>query len=264
MSRKDFTKKDKEEFKKLKQNAQAKVRRVANKFGKNISGDIHVPKDLNDFSSKDEFKEWKQSVKDFTSRSNTDYQFVKNKHGVVASKSEIKDIAEKTKIGNEITERINKEMEKKPFISNGKVVGTVGERRLMTAKPDTGGINKMADFDFEKVTDEKHLKHKRDMATKRADESYYEFRMEKMKENYLEQVSLSLNSDADELVELMRGIPADDFYEMYNMFDEMDFAEYDSEGQYIGSDEPSNHIAKIRSYVDRYYKGKLDMDYKDF
>jgi hypothetical protein len=264
MSRKDFTKKDKEEFKRLKQNAQAKVRRVANKFGKNISNDINVPKDLNDFSSKDEFKEWKRSVKDFTSRSNENYQFVKNKYGVVASKSEIKDIVEKTKIGNEITEKKNKEMEAKPFFSDGKIVSTVGERRRLVSKPDTAGVRKMAEFDFDNIENQRVFNHKKNMAEKRAQEQYYDEMMETMKYNFINQVALSHNSDADELVKLMVQIPTDDFYEMYNMFDEMDFAVYDSEGQYIGADDPANHVAKLKSYVDRYYKKKLDMDYKDF
>jgi hypothetical protein len=264
MSRKRFSKGQEEEFKRLKQNAQAKVRRVRNKFGKDVSADISVPKSIHDFGSKSAYEDWRKNVEDFTNRGNKAYQFVKNQHGVVASKKDIQEIAEKTKIGNEITEKINEEMEKKPFFSDGKIVTTVGERRRLVSKPDTAGINKMADFDFENITSEKVLKHKREMADKRAEESYYENRMEVMKRNFINQVAMSHNSDSDELIELMKNIPADDFYEMYNMFDEMDFAVYDSEGQYIGADEPANHVAKLSSYVERYYKGKLDMDYKDF
>jgi hypothetical protein len=264
MSRKRFSKGEEEHFKKLRQNAQSKMRRVRNKFGKDVSAEIQLPKSIHDFDSKGAYEDWRKNVENFTNRGNKAYQFVKNQHGVVASKKDIQEIAEKTKIGNEITEKINKEMEKKPFISDGKVVTTVGERRRLVSKPDTAGIKEMADFDFEKIGSQKELENKREMANKRAEESYYEYRREIMKQNFINQVAMSHNSDADDLVKLMKNIPADDFYEMYMMFDEMDFAVYDSEGQYIGADEPANHVKKLTSYVNRYYKKGLDMDYKDF
>lgn len=258
-----FGKKRSQEYTRIRNNVKNKLARIQKKYGVDESELIYIP-DKKDFSSVKEFNEWTKDMKWFTSRTNKRFQYEKNEHGVVANKQELYDAKTFTDVSRKITEKINKEIEKKPFISNNVIRGTVKERRQMMAKPDTGGINQLNEFDFSKITSRRQFERKLERAEERADERYYEKRMETMKQNYINQVAMSFNSDADELVELMKGIPADDFYEMYNMFDEMDFAEYDSEGQYIGADEPSNHVSKLKSYVNRYYEKKLDFDLKGF
>lgn len=258
-----FGKKRSDEYRKIMNNVNSKLNRVKKKFGVDESDNLWLPK-KNEFESVKEYNEWKAYMKSFTNRSNLRYQYEKNQHGVVATKEEIREIETMNKIARNITDKINKDMEKKPFIVGGKVRGTVKDRRQMMADPDVGGINQIAEFDFDKIKSRRHLEKRKEMAYKRADEEYYDKRMETMKQNFIKQIELSFNSDGEELAELLRNIPADDFYEMYNMFGELDFADYDSEGQYIGADEPSNHVTQIKGYIERYYRGSLDFDLKDF
>lgn len=260
-----ITKNDREEYAKLVRNAKAKVRRTAEKYGVDISSKVNLPK-LEDIKTREEFNRIKQEAKRVTNRANTEFQFVKNPFGVVASKKEIREIERNTKKAQRIAEQKLKEIEKKPFISGGKEQGTVGQRMKQMAKPETmTGINVPKDFNFDKIRDRKQLERKREGLERRIDENYYDKKMEQMKENFVRILELSLHNDADVLVEELKKMPADDFYEMYLMFDEFDFALWDSDGIIFGREEEAmNHVSKMLTYVERYKEGKINMDMKGF
>ena len=76
-------------------------------------------------------------------------------------------------------------------------------------------------------------------------------------------ISGSLNSDADELVKRIEGIPPDDFLELYNMFLlDMDFNDWDSEQLLMSHEKAMDKVNEIHSYIDRYERGELNMDMK--
>jgi hypothetical protein len=245
----------------LVRNTKAKIKRAAKNYGIDISKDIVIPK-LSDFKTRKEFNEFKEKQKSFTSPSNLKYQFVKNEHGVVASKAELNEIKRNTKRAQEIADKLRKEAVRKPFISGGKKQGTVGQRMMQMNKPDTAGISRPPDFDFNKIRNKRDLERKKDNVEKRSKEDFFDKRMEQMKKNFIALLELSFNSDAERLIEKLEGIPPEDFYEMYLMFDEFDFDLYYT--QDFNGQSHDSQIRQLESYIDRYYNGNINMDLKSF
>lgn len=245
-------------------NSKAKIRRTAQNYGVDLSKEIQLPS-IEDFKTREEFNEWKHKQKSFTSVANRNFQFRKNEFGVVASKKEIDEIERATKKAQRIAKQLAKQAVNKPFISGGKEQGTVGQRMLQMGKPNTAGIYVPKDFDFDKVRSRKQLLDKKKNMEERSSEKFFDKRMEQMKKNFIEILEKSLNTDADELIRRLQDVPAEDFYEMYLMFDEFDFALWDSDGIIFGNhEEAMSHVSKMLTYVDRYESGKLNMDLKGF
>lgn len=239
-------------------NTKTKVKRTLKNYGIDLSNEVELPS-LESFQDRQSFNEWKNKASSFTNRANTHYQFKKNEHGVTASKFLINKIERDTKRAQKMADKLREEATDKPFISGGKEQGTVGQRLLMMGKPTTAGISRPPDFHFGKIRSYRDLEKKAKNMAERAEHGYFDRRMEKMKENFMEILSLSFNSDADPLIEKLKRVPAEDFYEMYLMFDEFDFDLYDSEGNYVDGD-----IKQLENYVDRYLAGDIDFSLKGF
>src|SRR5690625_5284905 len=73
-------------------------------LGVDLEGEIPLP-DLSEFQTRKEFNEWKELQSSFTNRANTEYQFVKNEYGVVASKREIYQVEQATKRAQRVADR---------------------------------------------------------------------------------------------------------------------------------------------------------------
>jgi hypothetical protein len=85
-----------------------------------------------------------------------------------------------------------------------------------------------------------------------------------MKVNFLEQLNEAFNSDADTLTDKIKKMPAQDFYELYLMFDEFDFNIF---YPVDGIEDDNSHLRQVNqmeSYVDRYFNGRIDMDFRGF
>lgn len=256
-----ITKNDRQEYARLVRNTKAKIRRTIKNYGIDLTNEITLP-DIESFTTREDFNAWKKQQRSFTSVANRKLQFTKNEFGVVATKAELDEIKKHTKRAQQIADKLRKEANKKPFISGGKEQGTVGQRMLQMGKPDTAGITRPPDFDFDKVRTRSQLEKKMKNMEDRSREDFFDKRMETMKENFMRLLEMSFNSDAQRLVEKLKGVPADDFYEMYLMFDEFDFDLYytqDFEGQSHDS-----QLKQMESYVDRYYSGNINMDLKGF
>lgn len=243
-------------------NTKAKISRTLKNHGIDISDKIDIPKRITDFKTRDEYNAWKQEQASFVNPNNLDLQFVTNKRGVTKSKKEINKVKRDTKRAQQLAKKLEKEAEKKPFISGGKNEGTVGQRMKQMGRPNTAGITVPPDFDFDKIVDNSQFKRKQESMEKRASDTYFEERMEKMKENFMKILELSFNSDADELVEKIRSVPAEDFYEMYLMFDEFDFDLYASDNDGGFSDD--SNIKQMETYIDIYQRGGVNFDLKGF
>jgi hypothetical protein len=256
-----ITQNDREEYKRLVRNSKAKIRRANKKYGVDLSDEVELPK-LGNFSTREEFNQWKEETRSFTNRANQNYQFVKNDYGVVASKKKIHEIENATKEAQRLAIHMTENATNKPFISGDKVQGTVGQRMMQMGKPNVAGITIPKNFDFSKVRNQQRLEQIEQNMVKRSNPKYFDKRLETMKQNFMDILQLSFNSDADELIEKLKGIPTDDFYEMYLMFDEFDFDLYSSEN--IGAIADEGNIKKMLSYIDRYYRGDIDFNLKGF
>lgn len=254
--------KDEMEYKKLVRNTKNKIRNVKNKYHKDLSDVVDLPK-LESFQTRDDYNEWKQKVKSFTNRNNLHYQFVKNEYDVVISK---KDLNEITRLRNQeirVAKAMHKKAENKPVIKGNKVVTTQGQLMKQMGRPSIGGVSIPKKFDFKKIRTERRLKEVKENAKKKSDPKHYDKRMERMKLNWMTMISGSLNSDADELVKRIEDIPPDDFLEIYNMFFlDMDFNDWDSEQLLMSHEKAMEKVNEIHSYIDRYERGELNMDMK--
>jgi len=257
-----ITKKDKAEFQRLSKNAKSKIRRTKKNYGVDVSNVVDTSKNIESFKTRKEFNEWKKSVNSFTNRGNLNYQFMKNKHGLVITKKTFQEAMRNEKIGNKYAKQKKKEFMDRPFYSNGeKQLLTVAQYQSMFKRPDILGYENPMSFNFENIDRPSRLNRKLENLERRAQPNYYDIRMEQMKINYTVALRKTFNSDADFLIEKMESIPAQDFYEMYLMFDEMNF-----DYHYTEEDESptSGRLGMINSYVEKYQKGEIDMTLKGF
>lgn len=252
-----ITKNDIAEHARLVRNAKAKIKRTSKKYGIDLSGEIKLP-ELESFKTRKEFNQFKDSVKKFTNRANTKYQFKKNRFGVVKSVKEINEIKKATKQAQKVTKKILKDNEGKEFTSGGIVTGTVAERNKMLAKPNTAGIYVPPDFNFENVTSDKHFEQKLDVAKEKGDPEFVDKRKEQLLKNYIKAVEEEFNSLADPIVESVKDIDPNDFYELYITRDEL-------QHHFVYTEEDvENYAEQIKNIIDSYKAGLISMDLKNF
>lgn len=243
-------------------NSKAKINRVKKDYGVDLSSSVTIPL-LGEFSSKEEFEQWKHQMTWFTNRSNTKYQFKKNEHGVVADKKMLNEIKKLKKIEKRQTDKKIKELAKKPRIVSGEEVGTLGQQAQMMAKPNIGGLYPVKEFDFSKIRSQRELKRALESARKRSKPNYHQERSEKMKQNFIDTVQFAFNSEADKVVDMLRYIDADDFFELFNIFnDAIDFSLYSSENS--GGADDTADLEQMQEYLEDYLAGKVDLDFQGF
>jgi Phi-29 DNA terminal protein GP3 len=257
--------KDRKEFAKLTKNAKAKIRNVNKKYGVNLEGEVEFKK-IDEFQTRAEFNKWKQQQASFTNRNNLTYQFVKNEFGVVASKSKILKMQRENKIIQRNVDKEIKRREKMPFISGGKVQGTVGQRMLQMARPMD--LHRPKDFDFRTIKTQQRLHDLEEKFRRKSDPKHMDKRSEKMRDLFIETLERTFNSDADELIRNLRSMSVRDFYDLYQAVDEFDFDYYDPSPQdgFDGEDE-GNKLRNLRALefgYDRYMMGFYGPSLKDF
>lgn len=240
-----ITQRDKEEYTRLRKNSRAKIRRTKKKYNIDLENEIPLP-DLESFETRKEFNEWKKLQKSFTNIGNTEYQFIKNKYGVVASKRELYQIEQDTKKAQRLADKKIKEQENKPLYHKGEKIGKIKDRTMYMKESDVTGIHRPKDFDFSKVRNIRRLKDIQESMNKRKDEEYYDERNARMLENFMRTLEGHFNSDSDDLIKELKEINPDDFYGLYQSnFYIFDFNLYDSEGQMI-----DNNDGEIQAMID--------------
>ena len=240
-----ITKRDEEEYRRLRRNTKAKINRVKKNYGVDLEDEIPLP-DLSSFETRKEFNEWKELQKSFTNIGNTEYQFVKNPYGVVASKRDIYKITQDTKQAQRIARKKIDEQLDKPVYHGGEQVGTVRDRTHFMSEPDVTGIHVPKDFDFSKVRNKRRLEDIGSSMENRKKEKYYDERNKRMLDNFISTLEGHFNSESDELIEELKTINPDDFYGLYQSnFYVFDFNLYDSEGQL-----ENNHSGEVQAMLD--------------
>lgn len=247
-----ITKNDRAEYARLVKNTKAKIRRTDKNYGIDLSDQIELPP-LESFQTRAEFNEWKEKQSSFTNRANLNFQFKKNEYNVVASKKRLNEIERNVKRAQELADKKIEQYENKPFISGGKEQGTVGMQR-----PNKTGIYRPNDFVFEDVRSQRRLDEIEETMWAKADPIYYDERNKRMQDNFITSLTGSFNTLADDLIDEIKKIHPDAFYQIYLMFDEFDFDYFDTEGNNVEADESS--IGQMMKYIKRYQEGRLDDD----
>jgi hypothetical protein len=84
-----ITKKDEAEYKRLINNAKAKIRRVKKTHNIDLSDEIKLPS-LSSFQNRKEFNNFKEDINKFNKGLKNDYKIVKNEKGESFTRKEIK------------------------------------------------------------------------------------------------------------------------------------------------------------------------------
>lgn len=244
---------DKKEYARLVRNARSKIRRTLKNHNVNLENEVSLPKNIGEFESRDEFNKWKNEVSSFTNRSNQRYQFVTNKHKMTLSKSEIHHIEVKRRREQHFAREEIKRVKDLKVKQDGKEFATVEQRTLHFSESDVTGVTVPRDFDFEKVVSKSHLNQILDVGERRQDPKYYDQRKEKMKDNFINGIIDSFDSESDELVERLKKMSASDFYLLYLTNEEFDFDElYYKDGEAAGLTNEPEQIDKLMTILDSY------------
>lgn len=256
-----LTKQQREELNKLSRSVKAKTTRLLKNYGQDFTGYIS-PKSPNDIKNIEQFNAFKKRAESFTDRSNRDFQFIQNQYGVVISKSELDEILSDTKKAQETAERILDRFNDVEVIAGGQSTGfTVGENKELLMKADKG-FGRIEDFEFDKVKTQEGLDRFANRAKKRSQEAYYEEGLVRLQDNFIRSVEGTFNSDADDVVQKLKMLPADDFYELFSIYNEISFENFDSENA-LGM-ASQDVLERVRMYVDAYFEGRSDLSLKGF
>ena len=243
-----------ESYRKERKNTMAKIRNIKKRYGIDLSSEIELPS-LESFGSRKEFNEWSRNVQDFRKRSNYQYQYVKNDYGVVASKKQLFEIEQKTKKAQRIAEKKLKEAKALPFYSGGKEQGTVGMQR-----PNKSGVTVPKKFDFKQVRSQGRLKDVEESLEKKSKSDYYEQRNKIMMDNFIDVLGKSYNSQAEQLIDEIKQMNPDDFYELYLMFDEFDFMLFYENSGVVGAEFDDTNV--MLGYLKAFNDGEINMNLK--
>lgn len=259
-----FNKSFENEYKKLVRNTKAKIKRTQKNYGKQaldlIPDDIKNIKNLNEVSNKEQANERLERMKKFTQSGSPNYRYKKNKYGVVATEAEINQAKRATKKAQRRAKDIIEKAEQLDIYRQGEKTGEkVGQEMQKMQRPNAGGINMPADFNFNKLDSRSRFEKKKANMEKRAKPDHYKERNKIMRDNFIEHLEWSLNDEGDKLVDALKQMNPDDFYEMYLQFPEdFDFEMWDSDGyNYLEGSKANQKAKEMMHYVERWEK-----DYK--
>ena len=252
-----ITKADRSEYAKLTANARRKVKRINKNYGIDLTSEVTLPK-IQSFQTRKQYNQWKEQVQSFTNRANLDYQYVKNPFGTVASKKELNEMKRKTRIAQDRARKLISGQIDKPWIVKGKVRSTQGQRMQMMATDDVGGVTVPPDFDFNKMRTQRQFTDRVEAINNRIEPEYYDRKMERMQLNFMDILSLSFGEEADELLILLNELTPKEFWELYDMFGEFDFNDYDSDGQDIRSNVDT--LRRMENYTEAFTSTKEQRD----
>lgn len=255
-----ITKRDREDFARLVRNTKAKINRTLKKYDVDLSDEVHIPKNIGEFKTRKEFNQWKRQMESFTNRHNLRYQYRRNVHGVVASKSELMELERMSRMARENARKARRKIQKSRKTDT---------RSRILKEPDLQGFSMPDVFDFQDIHWQWQLEEAKKKYSRRADPTFYDQRLETMKDNFIRSVEGTLGAVDEEgfdVIEMLRQLPSVDFYNLYEMENQVfSFELWDSEGQVIPSvQEVLGKLNEMSSILKRYYEGKINMDLRNF
>jgi hypothetical protein len=234
----------------LVKNSKAKVKRTFQKYGIDLTEEVTIPS-LDSFQTREEFNKWKEKTGSFTNRNNQRFQFVKNEHGVVASKSLLNEISRNRNREIRVAEQKLKDMENKPVYHKGELVSRQGLEILKLAGPDRAGIHIPKQFNFKDVRSRGRLDDLLKTTRKRADPNFFDKRTSKMHEVFIEELEKAFNSDSNWLVDKIKSMSPDDFIDMYKMYTSFDFQIFYIL-KYVNEGEQDKYLREMERDFERY------------
>ena len=224
-----ITKKDEQEYKRLINDAKAKIRRVKKTHHIDLSDEIKLPS-LSSFSNRKEYNAFKEDLNKFNKGLKNDYKIVKNEVGASFTRKEIKEYERKEKEAIRLAEE---HYEK-----------TTPKQEKLFLKPNNLDIPRQKPWqELSRGNFEQRLEN----LTKRSDPQFFSDRDQRFKDNYIKSIRGSFNERdvVNEIIDMIESIPADKFYDIYDEYlDYFDFTLFDSEGQEVDADD--GHLASIR------------------
>ena len=233
------------------------MKRVNDNYGIDLTSEVTLPK-IQSFQTRKQYNQWKEQVQSFTNRANLDYQYVKNAFGTVASKKELNEMKRKTKIAQERARKLISGQIDKPWLMKGKVRATQGQRMQMMAKDGIGGVSVPPDFDFNKMRTQRQFTERKEAIDDKMDPKYYDKKMARMQLNFMDILSLSFGEEADELLIMLNELTPKEFWELYDMFKEFDFQDYDSDGQNVRAG--IDQLRMLEGYTEAFTSTKEQRD----
>lgn len=251
----------KKEYQRLVKNTKAKMKRVRDEYGIDLSYHIEIPS-FDEVKSPDAFDDFSENMMSFTDRSNLNYQFNRNKYGMVYSLAEVQEGIENTKLAQENARKFIDRFKEKEYQISGKDAGyTVGDRMMLYERENVAGITVPDDFDINTIQNRSRLEGRLELLQEKADGVFFDRSMRTMKENFMKSLKGSFNSEADDIVEMIDVLPEDDFFELFIQSAEFTFEDYASDGSIDGTAEQAE---RLRGYLHEYFKGNVDMSMKTF
>lgn len=251
----------KKEYQRLVRNTKAKLNRVKENYGLDLSYEIEIP-DYNELDTPEEFDNFVEQMESFTDRSNLNYQFDRNKWGMVYSKAELLEGLENTRQAQENAKEFIERFKEKEYQIGGKDAGyTVGDRMMLYEKENVAGITVPNDFDIDAFQSRDRLEGRLELLQEKAEGVFFDRSMRTMKDNFMKSIKGSFNSEADDIIEMLDIMPEDDFFELFLQSAEFTFEDYASDGSIDGTAEQAE---RLRGYLHEYFRGNVDMTLKAF
>jgi hypothetical protein len=231
-----------------------------------IRDKMNVPS-LESFSSRKEFNEWKYETEKFNKGVSSRSKFKRNIHGLAVTEQFMLVAENLNKKEIRLAKKLRDRIISQPFTVGGVEQGSMEQRLLTMGRNNPQNIHIPKPFDFSQVKTLSRLKEVFDNMKNRSSEEKMNRRLERFKELYMESLERQFNSDADDVLEMIKEIPADVFYEMYKIEDvfEILFDPSPQEGysvQWVDESNMSSQLGRIESYLERYYRGELNFDLK--
>lgn len=204
------------------------------------------------FKTRKDFNLFKQTVEEVTSRSFKPLQIQDNARGIKYPRI-------MHNIGLKHAEKAKKEAQRQidkikdlPIIIDGEERGTVADREISTPDSDAYGVYTPSDFDIDNFTTPQAVEKRIEKDKQRSDPEYYDERKEQMQQNF---ISIFDGQDPNEvppeIVELLKGMTPDEFYEFYWMFPDLSFEDFDSEsGQGFMSNAVEELLYRLSHFVE--------------
>lgn len=206
--------KDKQELARINKNVLNKKSRVRVNLG--IEIDSIQTRSIDSFETRADYNRYKRQMQQFTSRSNDQYQYVKNEHGVVATKAEIKEVQKAIDKANKARKKEWNRLKKKQFKEGGSQLtveeqrGVMGDPRYKNFKPEKFNFNAYESRrDFERRSQKKKETYKGDFMLEKA---------RLFKRNYiksLEHAFSDTDMDYRKIVNKIKRMSPQDFYDMH-------------------------------------------------
>jgi hypothetical protein len=194
-----ITKKDEQEYKRLINNAKAKIRRVKKTHNIDLTDEIKLPS-LSSFQNRKEFNNFKEDINKFNKGLKNDYKIVKNDKGDSFTRKEIKEYERKQKEAIRLAEEHYSKMKT--------------EEQKIFLKPSNLDIPKSKSWqDLNRKAFDQRLEN----LTKRSDPQFFSERLDRFRDNYIKSLELSFNDSSrlQRVIDMINDIPPDYFLQLF-------------------------------------------------